>query len=46
MDIASTESVLHNIYVLYNNPDKVEKEKASKWLEEFQKSVSIGTLSQ
>ena len=44
MEIASAENVLHFIYVLYNNPDKVEKEKASKWLEEFQKSVSIGIL--
>lgn len=35
----STEEVLSAISALYNNPDKSEKERASKWLLELQKSV-------
>lgn len=41
MEVApSTESVFQGVQALYTNPNKDEKEKASKWLEEFQKSVS------
>ena len=32
--------VMTNIQNLYNNPDTTAKDKASKWLAEFQKSVS------
>lgn len=37
----TTEAVYQGVYALYNNPDSAEKEKASKWLESLQKSVSI-----
>lgn len=37
----TTEAVYQGVYALYNNPDSVEKEKASKWLESLQKSVSL-----
>lgn len=40
-DEPSIELVLQNIYNLYNNPNTSEKENASKWLSEYQKSVSI-----
>lgn len=41
MDAAPTaEAVYQGVYALYNNPDTAEKEKASKWLEMLQKSVS------
>ncbi|XP_055614222.1 transportin-3 isoform X2 [Uranotaenia lowii] len=39
MDHPTAEAVLQGVYTLYNNPNKQEKEKASKWLEEFQKSI-------
>lgn len=35
----STEEVLSAISALYNNPEKSEKERASQWLLELQKSV-------
>lgn len=41
MEEPNLDVVLKNIYDLYNNPDTVEKEKASKWLAELQKSVSF-----
>lgn len=37
----STEVVLAAIYALYNNPEKSEKERASQWLLELQKSVKL-----
>lgn len=40
MEEPKIEDVLRNIHDLYVNPDTVAKEKASKWLEQFQKSVS------
>lgn len=36
----STDTVYQSVYALYNNPDTSEKEKASKWLDSLQKSVS------
>ncbi|XP_052865936.1 transportin-3 isoform X2 [Anopheles cruzii] len=39
MEPPTTEAVLQGVYTLYNDPNNVEKEKASKWLEEFQKSI-------
>ena len=36
----TTEAVLEGVYALYYNPNRDEKERASKWLEELQKSVS------
>lgn len=39
--VPTAESVLQGVYTLYNNPDSAEQEKASKWLEEFQKSVRV-----
>lgn len=36
----TTDTVYQSVYALYNNPDTIEKEKASKWLESLQKSVS------
>jgi transportin-3 len=41
MEEPKTEEVLRNIYDLYENPDPASKEKASAWLAEFQKSVSV-----
>lgn len=41
MEHPTAEAVLQGVYTLYNNPNKQEKEKASRWLEEFQKSVSV-----
>lgn len=42
MDSApSTEAVYQGVYTLYNNSNTVEQEKASKWLEQLQNSVSI-----
>lgn len=42
MDAApTTEDVYQGVYALYNNPDSAEKEKASKWLDSLQKSVSF-----
>lgn len=41
MDEPKLEEVLRYIYDLYDNPDISSKEKASKWLTEFQKSVNI-----
>ena len=40
MEPPTAEAVLQGVFTLYNDPNNVEKEKASKWLEEFQKSVS------
>lgn len=40
MDEPKVEEVLRNVYDLYENPDISAKDKASKWLAEFQKSVS------
>uniref|UniRef100_A0A1Q3F9Q7 Transportin-3 n=1 Tax=Culex tarsalis TaxID=7177 RepID=A0A1Q3F9Q7_CULTA len=39
MEQPTAEAVLQGVYTLYNNPNKQEKEKASRWLEEFQKSI-------
>ncbi|XP_062562419.1 transportin-3 isoform X1 [Armigeres subalbatus] len=39
MDPPTAEAVLQSVFTLYNNPNKQEKETASKWLEEFQKSI-------
>lgn len=39
MEEPKIEDVLRNIHDLYVNPDTAAKEKASKWLEQFQKSV-------
>lgn len=36
----STEAVYQGVYTLYNNSDAAEQEKASKWLEQLQNSVS------
>jgi len=36
----NVQAVLDQVYRLYFNPDVSLKEKASKWLEEFQSSVS------
>lgn len=44
MEEPKIEIVLRNIYDLYDNPDTSSKEKASKWLEDFQKSVSSQKL--
>ncbi|XP_063700917.1 transportin-3 [Culicoides brevitarsis] len=35
----STETVLQGVHALYNNPDLKEKDKASAWLAELQKSI-------
>lgn len=40
MEEPKIEDVLRNIYDLYQNPDVTTKEKASTWLDKFQKSVS------
>lgn len=41
MDTApSTEAVYQGVYTLYNNPDTAEQERASRWLEQLQNSVS------
>ncbi|XP_055375731.1 transportin-3 [Condylostylus longicornis] len=46
MDAApTTEVVYQGIFTLYNNPNSKEKEKASKWLEEFQKSIYSWTIA-
>lgn len=39
MDEPNVEEVLRYIYDLYDNPDNSSKDRASKWLTEFQKSV-------
>lgn len=36
----TTDTVYQSVLTLYNNPDTNEKEKASKWLDSLQKSVS------
>lgn len=36
----TTEAVYQGVYTLYNNTNTVEQEKASKWLEQLQNSVS------
>lgn len=41
MEIPSMDTVYQAIDALYNNPNTSEKEKASIWLGEIQKSVSI-----
>lgn len=40
----TTEAVYQGVYTLYNNSNTVEQEKASKWLEQLQNSVSIHTM--
>lgn len=40
MEEPKIEDVLKNIHDLYVNPNTDAKERASKWLEQFQKSVS------
>lgn len=40
MDEPKVEDVLRYVYDMYDNPDISGKTKASKWLENFQKSVS------
>lgn len=40
----SLDTVYQAVYTLYHNPDPSEKEKASQWLGELQKSVSILSL--
>lgn len=40
MEEPKIEDVLLKIYDLYENPDVLAKESASKWLADFQKSVS------
>lgn len=37
----TTEAVYQGVYTLYNNTNTVEQEKASKWLEQLQNSVSV-----
>lgn len=37
----TTEQILRGVNALYNSPDLQEKDKASLWLTDFQKSVSI-----
>lgn len=44
MEEPKIEDVLKNIHDLYVNPDTDAKERASKWLEQFQKSVSACNL--
>uniref|UniRef100_A0A4Y0BRW8 Transportin-3 n=1 Tax=Anopheles funestus TaxID=62324 RepID=A0A4Y0BRW8_ANOFN len=39
MEPPTAEAVLQGVFTLYNDPNNVEKEKASKWLEEFQRSI-------
>ncbi|XP_052902812.1 transportin-3 isoform X1 [Anopheles moucheti] len=39
MEPPTAEAVLQGVFTLYNDPNNAEKEKASKWLEEFQKSI-------
>ncbi|XP_055836947.1 transportin-3 [Episyrphus balteatus] len=41
----STDVVYQGIYTLFNNPNSRDKEKASKWLEEFQKSIYSWTIA-
>lgn len=41
MDTApTTEAVYQGVYAFYNNSNAAEQEKASKWLEQLQNSVS------
>lgn len=40
----SIEDVCLAIHTLYHNPDPREKERASNWLQEFQKSVHAWTV--
>lgn len=40
----TTEAVYQGVYTLYNNSNTVEQEKASKWLEQLQNSVSAQFL--
>lgn len=37
----TTEAVYEGVYTLYNNRNTVEQERASKWLEQLQNSVSL-----
>lgn len=37
----TTEAVYQGVYTLYNNTNTAEQEKASKWLEQLQNSVSL-----
>lgn len=36
----TTEAVYQGVYTFYNNTNTVEQQKASKWLEQLQDSVS------
>lgn len=45
MEEPKIEDVFQNIYDLYENPDPAAKERASKWLADFQKSVSSSLLN-
>lgn len=36
----TTEAVYQGVYTFYNNTNTVEQQKASKWLEQLQNSVS------
>lgn len=40
----SVETVYQGVYTLYNNPNSTEKQKASEWLDRFQKSVSFNKI--
>lgn len=40
MEEPKVEDVLRYVYDMYDNPDNSAKTKASKWLADFQKSVS------
>lgn len=40
----TTEAVYQGVYTLYNNTNTVEQEKASKWLEQLQNSVSFSII--
>ena len=41
MNFAPTlDTVYQAVYSLYNNPEPTEKEKASQWLDDLQKSVT------
>lgn len=46
MDTApTTEAVYQGVYAFYNHANAAEQEKASKWLEQLQNSVSISGFS-
>lgn len=46
MDQPPTLDMVHMaVFALYNNPNSSEKEKASQWLGDLQKSVRISIFS-